>query len=914
MRYRKIAAAGALLALGLASCADAGVGSIFSRADVSSTGSGTVTCADAIFDRDSARPTNIVRIAALPTGFDDDPALRMAGPEAYDDLTLPVARHPEAGSYFVVPVLPSNPVKGGPVELQLIDSAGEECDPVNFEIAELPSAPGAFRAYAEELENLNEATSDVFGIEIEDTSQPSGAPVLQPFETASDWLSGTDNPNSIEKVLDGTADVSSDLNEEAEQLMDGLIEESGVIEHIQETIADVTELTDPPVWTEDPPSEDPPGEEPPTAADDPPTPEAPSAIGEKICERIGGDMSAQALSQLMQVQGGLEKFRADTDLILDGVGLLNGVIGVGSLALTGGVPNPVTAATGVIGVSLSTYDLLSDASIHMLPAEFSGLDFDYEKALYLEDEEDLGGYWENVHATARGKDWNMDGRILEQVIGRATGGISKRFLTRHGADTAAHAAGEFLTETFSSGTAAALSAHQSGSGLITIPACSFGPVDLSDPEFHQAEFFLPSRPAAITDDRQFEIFTTGKARLVVRARAEKFGGATIMKAQPVEAAPIEITIDPPVADGDPGFTAVFTVTVENAHDPSVDISLEPTGGHQLSVEQIGSNVHEVTVVTSSQREDFPALLRVESTANTGLRAEPDAPPRVKTARIASDGGISLSPRSVCLEPGEKLQFEAEIYEFDNKDIVWDATGGIISANGSFTAPDSTGKVDVRAAAAADRTHSAVSKVTVAEHCQCWASFELPMRGIHEVGSAGHIRFGDGERAEQLQRITFDLENGGEVITEFFNVLHSDIDIAPDWPDRGPKSGQGGRYLVDMREGGFEPTGQMVDFRSNLYFARPLGGVRYSTEIGQGEMVQTSWHTHATVTEFNRDGDTYWLEGRVTGEVMVEDGIDLWRLEPVRMEFQGEFTRNTKAEELFPGITGTHFEPWSCNML
>src|SRR5690625_1328826 len=748
------------------------------------------TCSDAVFDRDSARPTNIVRIAAIPDDFDDAPALEMTGPEPYDALTIPVAPHPEAGSYFIVPVLPSNPVNGGEVELQLIDSSGQECDPTDFEIEALPSAPGAFREFAEELDNLSDATSTAFGIEVDDTSEPSSEPVLQPFQTATDWLEGTDNPNSIEKILDGSADISPDITDEAEELIDGLIEESGVTEHIQETVDEIKEMIDPPRHQDDPPvgTDDPPG-----MTDDPPTPETPSTIGDKICERIGGDMSATTLARLMSVQGNLEQFRADTDLILDGVGLLNGFVGTVSLVATGGVPNPVTAATGVIGVSMSTYDLLSDAAIHMLPAEFSEIDFDYEKAHYFEDEEDLSGYWDNVHVTARGKEWNMDGRILEQVIGRATGGISKRFISRHGAEQAAAAAAEFLTETFSSGASAAITAHQSGGGFINIPPCDFGPVDISDPEFHDAEFFLPSRPAQIVDDREFEIFTTGRARLVVRARAEMFGGETIMKSQPVEAAPIEISIEPPDADGDPGFTAVFTVTVENAQDPSIDVSLQPTGAHELSVEQIGSNIYEVTVATSTEREDFPALLRVESTSTTGLRAKPDAPPRVETARIGSDGGLSLTPRSICLEPGEKFQFEAEVHDFDNKDIVWDATGGTISASGLFTAPDTPGKIDVRAAAAADRARTAVSKVTVAETCQCWASFELPMRGIHETGSVGHLSFGEDARAGQLQSVIFDLENGAKVKTEFFIGIwsHRD-DIVPGWPDRGPKDGDTGR--------------------------------------------------------------------------------------------------------------------------
>lgn len=866
---------------------------------VATNQSRNLQCADAVFDLNSGRPTNIVRIGALPSEFDDSPAVRMTGPEEFDALTIPIAPHPEAGSYFVIPVLASNPVAGGAVQMQLIDASGNECDATDFQIEALPNAPGAFAEFAAELENLNAATNEAFGVDpTDENAEPS--PLTQPFKTTHEWLEGTENPNSIDKILDGTAEISADITDEAERLLDGLIEESGVLEHIQESIDEITEIIDPPTETEDPPGQDAP-------------PEVPvPTIGDEICQRIGGDLSAQTLSRLMRTQGGLERFRADTDLILDGVGLLNSVVGVGSLVLTGGVPNPVTAVNGVLSVSLSAYDVLSDAAIHLLPGELVDLDFDYEQPRYLEDEPDLSGYWENVNVTARGTEWNLDGRIFEQVLKRATGGLSKRFITKHGADKAAAATGRFLTETFSESTTAALEAHRDSQGFVNIPPCEFGPVDISSPEFHEADFFLPNRPAAITGDREFEIVDTGKGRLVIRARADKFGGATAFKSEPVAADPIEITIDPPVADGDPGFVAVFTVTVENAHDIGVDVTLEPSGGHEMQIEQIGANIYEITVLTSTERADFPALLRVESTASTGLRAKPDAPARVATARIGSDGGITLNPRMVCLEYGEEFQFEAEVHEFDNKDINWHVSAGTINPSGLFTAPKSDTTLEVRAEAAADPARAAVSKVTVAETCRCWASFELPLRGVHEVGSSGTITFGEGQHAGQLQSVHFDMEEGGQVVVDFSNPLNSnDPNPHPNFPNEGPKAGETGRYLVHLQEGNFEPTGNMVPFFGGPAVLKHLGGIRYS-EHGNPKEKDEHWaQSHATVDEFILDGDVYWLDTRISGDVWIDDGGGNWRMEPARMYIQGEFVRSLRAEELFPGIGGTFMQPWGC---
>src|SRR5690625_7747744 len=98
-------------------------------------------------------------------------------------------------------------------------------------------------------------------------------------------------------MLDGSAEISADITDEAERLLDGLIEESGVLDHIQERIDEITEIIDPPTETEDPPGQDAP-------------PEVPvPTIGDEICQRIGGDLSAQTLSRLMRTQGGRSEER-----------------------------------------------------------------------------------------------------------------------------------------------------------------------------------------------------------------------------------------------------------------------------------------------------------------------------------------------------------------------------------------------------------------------------------------------------------------------------------------------------------------------------------------------------------------------------------------------------------------------------
>src|SRR5690625_7215802 len=109
----------------------------------------------------------------------------MTRPEEFDALTIPIAPHPEAGSYFVIPVLASNPVAGGAVQMQLIDASGNECDTTDFQIEALPNAPGAFAELEAELEHLNAATNQAFRVEPPDeNAEPS--PLTHPSKTTSE--------------------------------------------------------------------------------------------------------------------------------------------------------------------------------------------------------------------------------------------------------------------------------------------------------------------------------------------------------------------------------------------------------------------------------------------------------------------------------------------------------------------------------------------------------------------------------------------------------------------------------------------------------------------------------------------------------------------------------------------------------
>lgn len=54
-----------------------------------------------------------------------------------------------------------------------------------------------------------------------------------PFDVVDDLLRGETNPNSIEKIVDGTAELTENLTQDEWDLMDALVAESGAIQMIE---------------------------------------------------------------------------------------------------------------------------------------------------------------------------------------------------------------------------------------------------------------------------------------------------------------------------------------------------------------------------------------------------------------------------------------------------------------------------------------------------------------------------------------------------------------------------------------------------------------------------------------------------------------------------------------------------------
>lgn len=75
--------------------------------------------------------------------------------------------------------------------------------------------------------------------------------------------------------------------------------------------------------------------------------------------------------------------------------------------------------------------------------------------------------------------------------------------------------------------------------------------------------------------------------------------------------------------------------------------------------------------------------------------------------------VTIAPATASLAPGASLQFTATVTGAGTKAVVWSATGGAITSNGTYTAGSQAGAFTVTATSAANAQRSASATITIA---------------------------------------------------------------------------------------------------------------------------------------------------------------------------------------------------------
>lgn len=195
----------------------------------------------------------------------------------------------------------------------------------------------------------------------------------------------------------------------------------------------------------------------------------------------------------------------------------------------------------------------------------------------------------------------------------------------------------------------------------------------------------------------------------------QFRNQMVSKDFPIRVNPIRVTPVETVIEVDAPMDVVpVRVQVRDAHD--IDLEWNPGAGtwqgEAPQLVQADPAVWEYRHIAAIDEEAFPYVISARSTSSTGLRANGD-PPRVATMTVRLRELI-ISPNPASTLTGGQVQFTVRDRNGNEVDVDWSATGGVIDANGLFTAGDEEGTFTVTAVVRDNPQRRSTATVEVAD--------------------------------------------------------------------------------------------------------------------------------------------------------------------------------------------------------
>lgn len=877
-------------------------------------------CTDIRYSATAGKPTEVIKLNSVPADFGSQLSLIVSSSDAKNSLLVPVTRDANGlGASFHMPVHPSLLSGGGEVKATLIDELDNYCDAVTLHILAIPESPGAYKKLASLLVDVGNVQAQLFNI------NPNVAPEAQagnPFAMAhfvvSEFVQGENNPNSLLRMADNESPLLGELSADGWRLIDGLVQQSGIIQALEEYIISLGTLEALPIDD--------------LLSYDPIVTNGVASVGSMdmanssflTCGTPMHRPSAEMLDKLMNMQVKNEIFGDDTQL-LDAAAKLWDVAGV--LATAGGASHAAKVAGGM-GTVIDLMKLQYEMMEGLLPSEFIKLNVDVSPVTFLEDDDRLDGRWDKALVTARSRGWSADKVVFEKLLnmlgGRVSKGAQKRFNLNLSEGT--NAVGDLASKLWDERLTNELFGPDTDrTGVFEFPSCEFGPTDITDEEWSQVRI-LPEKDASVKllDRYTYRAVDTGVSTLEISPRGDRFGrrvfnpnGTFFSKDTNIEVSPIEVQVSPSDMRVVPGTSTQIRATVVNANDKGVVWEVQPAGVHKVTIRTEADGSSVLMIDTSYEEAHFPITITAVSTSTSGLRASPDAPRREGYAIIRSGiTGVEIIPKVCCVEQGEKETFHAIVHNLVNQQVTWTASAGTIDKNGVFTAPNRATSVTVTATSVADPTLHDSAIVRVGD-CDCWADWEI--EAFSEKQSA-HV--------SQMERAG---KNGeGRLSKLLFTNLNTGENMQIVFEGRGPLPGETGTYPVQIINTGNDMANRSVLFKNgpivgvpspnhdNGFYIFPPPGM----DLGDGanETMHDELSATVTIVEFTQlgsDAHHVWISGTIQGQVEAVEYLEDKSLEEnmgavhliggIRGSFQGHYTVRHK------NPTRNHFAELGFNM-
>lgn len=663
-------------------------------------------CSNIVLSDNEGKPGDVIALSGLPAAFGDAPflwmydALKANSAEAIRYPVLVEITSPGVAE-MVVPLHPENMMDGGKVVMVLVsEDETLTCAPQEFTIGPLSPAPGATKKSLDKFDAAIKNLVDILGFDADEllrTDPNQLDPVLRSLVFALDGLSGPDNDNNLQAILNGTASGLGDAFVDAEKLalLDAVLNSSGFLaqlDQISDTILSIKR------------------------------PEGLEKSNPRGNQRIirhsldlHDDMALQAVYESIG--------SGPVGLAMDLSGIVVGVVG----AL---VPATAPVAT-VMGVSMSIVQIMADMMAATLPSQLEGIDMEARPETYDEDDGTQGAWIADLVASSRAFHLNLP-TVMGAIpgwgkIGKAVGHLARKNpALSDGLERSVNLMVDLMQKhySFSAGSVFTIEAKEFKVPIVPKRYAELKTIEISLRTLTSEEGGDPFEFSQ--DEKAYTPREVGVSELRIKTKPGMFAGQSVLNARLLEVKPIEVKINESSFCLEEGESVIVEAEVFNALDDKVEWT---ASGDGIIIEDLGNKKLKVTA-----RQPGNYFITAEATTIGGPRSV-TPPPRKETAGIiVSDNILEISPSVACLTFGRTLQFETTVSEENCgkkslQNITWTTTLGSISQSGMFTAPSQTG-VAIVTAKRGDQTSSAMLRI--GRQCDCWWIAEIvgPVGGYY----------------------------------------------------------------------------------------------------------------------------------------------------------------------------------------
>lgn len=653
-------------------------------------------------------PLDTSEIFGLPLGLEElDLEYRLEG-EAFSRFA-PLLDLGEDRWAMAVPYAQGAPGGARPMELW-IRSGAERFPTVPIDPVGLPSGAGTFAAVASGFASVASLAGELLGDdpELYYDADPEEIPAnLRPLVMVDRVLRDPANPNSLARLLDGTAPILVDEEIDRAEL-EAVVAKLGLVERLESLRSIMT-------FDAEPFSASPSG---------PARPLGIASIGEPLPS--SAFLSIGTLGQLaaaMKQQCAADRI-ANPDQAVQNL-KNNANMAAVMLALAGPVGAVAAASYSVSNWAIENYH---QVIANQWPSEVYNVQLDFSPAFSVED--DCAPSSWNSTMSASSKDWSLDKTVVTGAFslfgayGAGAGAASQAVAT-----TSERVGGLVIDMS-----GVSLDRAFPDTNVIPVPAAVWGGITVTDADLNLIEMAFEGDSVAQGSSKR-EVIPKAVGTTIVRMRTlpGALGPCSVVEgaAQFYEVRANEVVVTPSGGQVTPNQEIEFTAIVSNAKNKDLDFWVS----HGVIYEEthdLVSGVHIAKWRAPPEEEmpKGPITLTARSLANECLRAGKTLEAEAVLTPFVND--YFIDPVVFCLNPGEQQIFElvdAKLGEIPT--VEWELIGpGFLNGEGpfaTFSAFDE-GKAVIRATVLVEEGDPVVVEREVLIGCGLTAMMQFPPDG------------------------------------------------------------------------------------------------------------------------------------------------------------------------------------------